>query len=111
MLLVTTMPLAATAFALGGTRCGTKVCEAYQFCSKFHSECDECAPVCDQNNHNFDKDTCVSECRGKLAVVKLRMTVSCYAEMQHETYMFIVFLDYLYDSNFVKLSDYAGNCL
>lgn len=66
--LVTTMPLGTTAFsalALGGARCGTKICPAYHFCSSFHNDCEDCAPICDENGHNFDKETCISECRGK----------------------------------------------
>lgn len=66
--LVTTMPLSSTAFtalAIGGARCGTKICDIYQFCSQFHSDCEDCAPICDEHGHNFDKETCVSECRGE----------------------------------------------
>jgi len=82
--LVTTMPLTAgstafTALTITGARCGTKLCEAYQFCSRFHSDCEDCAPICDEQGHNFDQETCLSECR-----------------------------DYLHDRNFVKLSDYAA---
>ena len=66
--LVTTMPLGTTAFTaltIGGARCGTKICEAYQFCSRFHSDCEDCAPICDEQGHNFDQETCLSECRGE----------------------------------------------
>lgn len=67
--LVTTMPLGATTFstlAALGVRCGTKYCGEYQFCSKFHSDCEDCASICDENQHNFDKETCLTDCSGKL---------------------------------------------
>lgn len=66
--LVTTMPLSSTAFtalAVGGARCGTKICEIYQYCSGFHTDCEDCEPICDEKNHNFDAEACKSDCRGK----------------------------------------------
>ncbi|CRK94422.1 CLUMA_CG007929, isoform A [Clunio marinus] len=80
--LVTTMPLSTTAFstlAVGGSQCGTKLCDVYQFCSSYHQECEDCAMTCDETHHNFDQEVCMAECR-----------------------------EYLHDRNFVKLSDYAA---
>lgn len=85
--LVTTMPLSSTAFtalALGGARCGTKICAMYEFCSPFHSDCEDCAPICDENGHNFDKESCVSACRGEAYACEakrcfLRGNAICYA--------------------------------
>lgn len=66
--LVTTMPLSATAFTaltLGGARCGTKICQLYQHCSSHNLECEDCAPKCDRENHNFEEALCQLECRGE----------------------------------------------
>lgn len=66
--LVSTMPFSATAFTalvVNGAKCGTKICEIYQYCSGFHLECDDCKPICDEHGHNFDRETCMSDCRGK----------------------------------------------
>lgn len=122
--LVSTMP-AFSALTIGGIKCGTKICELYQFCSDFHSDCDDCAPVCDENNHNFDKEVCVAHCRGEILLicfithscffvyVKLHVSRATYAEMQYfNRHCFLLFqLDYLHDRNYVKRSDFDGKLL
>lgn len=63
--LVTTMPTALAAISIGGAQCGTRICALYQFCSRIHSECEECAPKCDESGHNFDQELCMSECQSE----------------------------------------------
>lgn len=79
--LVSTVPLGATfsALSIGGARCGSKICEIHQFCSKFNKDCESCEPICDESSHNFDRESCINDCQ-----------------------------NYLHDRNYVKLSDYAA---
>lgn len=79
--LVSTVPLGSTVSAAIslGARCDRKVCDITQYCSKFHNDCVSCEPVCDPNSHNFESETCLTDCK-----------------------------NYLYDRTYVNLSDYAA---
>lgn len=66
--LVSTLPLGSsifTALSVGGIRCGSKICGAYEYCSKFHNDCEGCAPICDEQHHNFDREQCLNDCQSK----------------------------------------------
>lgn len=118
--LVTTMPLGSAAFSaltVGGVKCGTKICELFQYCSEIHFECDDCMPICDENGHNFDVETCKSKCQGMIPLhwfvyVKLNVSLptrKCnFCTLLQTFSVSFVFADYLHDRSFVKLSDYAG---
>ncbi|CAG9797084.1 unnamed protein product [Chironomus riparius] len=67
--LVSTIPLSTSAFtalSIGGARCGSKTCEIYEFCSNFHNDCESCEPICDEQNNNFDRQSCINECQNYL---------------------------------------------
>lgn len=65
--LVMSTPLAASyaALTVGGAKCGTKICEIYQYCSKFHTGCEDCSLICDADGHNFEEETCFKDCQSK----------------------------------------------
>lgn len=66
--LVMSTPLAASSYAaltVGGAKCGTKICEIYQFCSKFHTGCEDCSLICDADGHNFEEEICFKDCQSK----------------------------------------------
>lgn len=65
--LVSTIPLGASlsALSIGGIRCGSKICEIDEFCSKFHNGCESCGPICDESSHNFDRESCMTDCQSK----------------------------------------------
>lgn len=56
-----------TALSPSGIKCGTKTCGVYEFCSKYHSDCESCAPICDEMSHNFDRQTCITDCQSELS--------------------------------------------
>lgn len=46
-------------------RCGTKICDMVQYCSKFTNQCEPCDQVCNKLQHNYDVQQCEMECQGE----------------------------------------------
>lgn len=64
--LVTTMSISPfVALSAAAARCGTKVCDFFQYCNKFHNQCEDCSTICDESTHNFDEEICLSDCQSK----------------------------------------------
>lgn len=66
--LVSTIPLGTSAFTAltpTGARCGSNVCGIYEFCSKFHGACESCKPICEEESHNFDRESCITDCQSR----------------------------------------------
>lgn len=69
--LVSTVPIGTSAFtALSptGNKCGSKLCGIYEFCSKYHNDCENCEPVCEEKSHNFDRETCITDCQSEFTL-------------------------------------------
>ncbi|XP_056644571.1 protein grindelwald [Diorhabda carinulata] len=44
-------------------KCGEKVCNLYEYCSKFDGSCQLCSDICNSTHHNFDKYQCEERCQ------------------------------------------------
>lgn len=51
------------ALSISGSRCGTTVCNALDYCASINKQCESCIAVCDDLSHNYDQDICVQQCQ------------------------------------------------
>lgn len=65
LLLMSNVPAVSAALINEGPNCGTKTCMTYQFCSKFHTQCEDCSTICDPVKHNYEKEICQQDCQSK----------------------------------------------
>lgn len=70
------------AITFNGAKCGTKTCNVDQFCSKYSSQCDDCATICTEGDHNFDNILCTRECQDYLHDLRYARSRSSEGEMR-----------------------------
>lgn len=66
IVIVTMLPASMAGLAVGGKKCGTKVCAPMEYCSNYSNHCESCANICE--GHSPDVHLCADQCQGNLFI-------------------------------------------
>ncbi|XP_047368474.1 protein grindelwald isoform X1 [Vespa velutina] len=75
-----------TGLSLRGNKCGQKVCNTTEYCSRFDTQCKPCSTICNPEDHNHQPEDCLKDCQEYVYDQRyaLREELSQYEELRGE---------------------------
>ncbi|XP_035736449.1 protein grindelwald-like isoform X2 [Vespa mandarinia] len=73
-----------TGLSLRGNKCGQKVCNTTEYCSRFDTQCKPCSTICNPEDHNHQPEDCLKDCQEYVYDQRyaLREELSQYEELR-----------------------------
>ncbi|XP_076249483.1 uncharacterized protein LOC143188870 [Calliopsis andreniformis] len=74
---------AAGASNAEGPVCGDVRCSSYEYCNDYHSQCEPCSSICDENDKNYQIEVCQRKCQAYVRHMRFLLRVQ-YENLQGE---------------------------